>query len=73
MFKDLYTKDVGRETLSNLMKTNKGRSSYHERYVKELEEVTLTRGLEQGRSLGGNIQGDSGVHPEIFCIVISYE
>ncbi|XP_044032520.1 deleted in lung and esophageal cancer protein 1 isoform X2 [Siniperca chuatsi] len=39
-FKDLYTKDIlGKDTLSNLIKTKKGRSSYHDRYVEELQQA----------------------------------
>uniref|UniRef100_A0A3Q3L0W6 DLEC1 cilia and flagella associated protein n=1 Tax=Mastacembelus armatus TaxID=205130 RepID=A0A3Q3L0W6_9TELE len=45
-FKDLYTKDIiGKDTLSNLIQTNNGRSSYHDKYVAELQQVinlTLT-------------------------------
>ncbi|XP_044196282.1 deleted in lung and esophageal cancer protein 1 [Thunnus albacares] len=40
IFKDLYTKDIiGKDTLSNLTKTKKGRSSYHDRYVEELQQI----------------------------------
>ncbi|XP_075994138.1 deleted in lung and esophageal cancer protein 1 [Genypterus blacodes] len=40
LFKDIYTRDsIGKDTLSNLSKTNKGRSSYHAKYVKELQEI----------------------------------
>ncbi|XP_039645855.1 deleted in lung and esophageal cancer protein 1 isoform X1 [Perca fluviatilis] len=39
-FKDLYTKDIiGKDTLSNLIKTKNGRSSYHDRYVAELQQA----------------------------------
>ncbi|XP_062415040.1 deleted in lung and esophageal cancer protein 1 [Pungitius pungitius] len=39
-FKDLYTRDViGRDTLSSLVKTNKGRSSHHNTYVVELQQA----------------------------------
>ncbi|KAF3703629.1 Deleted in lung and esophageal cancer protein 1 Deleted in lung cancer protein 1 [Channa argus] len=39
-FKDLYTKDViGKDTLSNLIKTKNGRSSYHDKYIEELQLV----------------------------------
>ncbi|KAK5849638.1 hypothetical protein PBY51_013957 [Eleginops maclovinus] len=39
-FKDLYTKDIiGKDTLSNLIKTKNGRSSYHDRYVEELQQA----------------------------------
>ncbi|XP_051267160.1 deleted in lung and esophageal cancer protein 1 [Dicentrarchus labrax] len=39
-FKDLYTKDIiGKDTLSNLIKTKSGRSSYHDRYVEELQQA----------------------------------
>ncbi|XP_026216993.1 deleted in lung and esophageal cancer protein 1 [Anabas testudineus] len=39
-FKDLYTKDIiGKDTLSNLIKTKNGRSSYHDKYVEELQQV----------------------------------
>lgn len=41
VFKDLYTKDIiGKDTVSNLIKTKSGRSSYHDRYVEELQQVT---------------------------------
>ncbi|KAM4719080.1 deleted in lung and esophageal cancer protein 1 [Anableps anableps] len=41
IFKELYTKDkIGKDTLlSNLTKTNAGRSSYHDKYVKELQQA----------------------------------
>ncbi|XP_056155265.1 deleted in lung and esophageal cancer protein 1 [Lampris incognitus] len=40
VFKDLYTKEVmSKETLSNLSKTMKGRSGYHERYIEELQQA----------------------------------
>ncbi|XP_026147588.1 deleted in lung and esophageal cancer protein 1 [Mastacembelus armatus] len=39
-FKDLYTKDIiGKDTLSNLIQTNNGRSSYHDKYVAELQQI----------------------------------
>ncbi|XP_059183037.1 deleted in lung and esophageal cancer protein 1 [Centropristis striata] len=39
-FKDLYTKDIiGKDTLSNLIKTKNGRSSYRDRYVEELQQA----------------------------------
>ncbi|XP_038584685.1 deleted in lung and esophageal cancer protein 1 [Micropterus salmoides] len=39
-FKALYTKDIlGKDTLSNLIKTKSGRSSYHDRYVEELQQA----------------------------------
>ncbi|GAA6215002.1 deleted in lung and esophageal cancer protein 1 [Lates japonicus] len=39
-FKDLYTKDIiGKDTLSNLIKTKSGRSSYHDKYVEELQQA----------------------------------
>nr|XP_040023595.1 deleted in lung and esophageal cancer protein 1 isoform X1 [Gasterosteus aculeatus aculeatus] len=39
-FKDLYTRDIiGRDTLSSLVKTNKGRSSHHDTYVAELQQA----------------------------------
>ncbi|XP_068199830.1 deleted in lung and esophageal cancer protein 1 [Antennarius striatus] len=39
-FKDLYSKDViGKDTLSNFIKTKNGRSSYHNRYVEELQRA----------------------------------
>ncbi|XP_068604350.1 deleted in lung and esophageal cancer protein 1 [Brachionichthys hirsutus] len=39
-FKELYTKDVtGEDTLSNLIKTDKGRSRYHNRHVEELQQA----------------------------------
>ncbi|XP_053198841.1 deleted in lung and esophageal cancer protein 1 [Scomber japonicus] len=40
IFKHLYTKDIiGKDTLSNLTKTKKGTSSYHDRYVEELAQA----------------------------------
>ncbi|XP_071341210.1 deleted in lung and esophageal cancer protein 1 [Trachinotus anak] len=40
VFKDLYTKDIiGKDTLSNLIKTKSGRSSYHDKYVEELQQA----------------------------------
>ena len=40
IFKDAYTKEViGRDTVSNLSKTKRGISDYHEEYVEELEQV----------------------------------
>lgn len=40
VFKDLYTKDIiGKDTVSNLIKTKSGRSSYHDRYVEELQQA----------------------------------
>ncbi|XP_008295951.1 deleted in lung and esophageal cancer protein 1 [Stegastes partitus] len=40
VFKDLYTKDiVGKDTVSNLVKTKSGRSSYHDKYVEELQQA----------------------------------
>ncbi|XP_054479162.1 deleted in lung and esophageal cancer protein 1 [Anoplopoma fimbria] len=40
IFKDLYTKDImGKDILSNLIKTKNGRSSYHDRYVEELQQA----------------------------------
>ncbi|XP_068588398.1 deleted in lung and esophageal cancer protein 1 [Cebidichthys violaceus] len=39
-FKDLYSRDIiGKDTLSNLIKTKNGRSSYHDRYVEELQQA----------------------------------
>ncbi|XP_070784344.1 deleted in lung and esophageal cancer protein 1 [Enoplosus armatus] len=39
-FKDLYSKDIlGKDTLSNLIKTKNGRSHYHDRYVEELQQA----------------------------------
>nr|XP_020458002.1 deleted in lung and esophageal cancer protein 1 isoform X2 [Monopterus albus] len=39
-FKDLYTKDIiGKGTLSNLIKTKPGRSSYHDKYIEELQQA----------------------------------
>uniref|UniRef100_A0A3Q3MZ39 DLEC1 cilia and flagella associated protein n=1 Tax=Labrus bergylta TaxID=56723 RepID=A0A3Q3MZ39_9LABR len=39
-FKDLYTKSIiGKDILSNLIKTKNERSSYHDRYVKELQQA----------------------------------
>ncbi|KAM8823094.1 deleted in lung and esophageal cancer protein 1 isoform 2-T2 [Spinachia spinachia] len=39
-FKDLYTRDTdGRDTLSSLVKTNKGQSSHHNTYVVELQQA----------------------------------
>uniref|UniRef100_A0A4W6DBE1 DLEC1 cilia and flagella associated protein n=1 Tax=Lates calcarifer TaxID=8187 RepID=A0A4W6DBE1_LATCA len=39
-FKDLYTKDIiGKDTLSNLIKSRSGRSSYHDKYVEELQQA----------------------------------
>ncbi|XP_037612878.1 deleted in lung and esophageal cancer protein 1 [Sebastes umbrosus] len=39
-FKDLYIKDsIGKDTVSNLIKTKNGRSGYHERYVEELQQA----------------------------------
>lgn len=41
VFKDVYTKDIiRRDTLSNLIKSKRGQSSHHERYVEELQQVT---------------------------------
>ncbi|KAE8279845.1 Deleted in lung and esophageal cancer protein 1 Deleted in lung cancer protein 1 [Larimichthys crocea] len=40
IFKDLYTKDIiGKDTLSNLVKSRTGRSSHHDRYVEELQQA----------------------------------
>uniref|UniRef100_A0A673CFH2 DLEC1 cilia and flagella associated protein n=1 Tax=Sphaeramia orbicularis TaxID=375764 RepID=A0A673CFH2_9TELE len=40
IFKDVYTKDIiGKDTLSNLLKTKTGKSSYHDRYVEELQQA----------------------------------
>uniref|UniRef100_A0A665UNJ5 DLEC1 cilia and flagella associated protein n=1 Tax=Echeneis naucrates TaxID=173247 RepID=A0A665UNJ5_ECHNA len=40
IFKDLYTKDIiGKDTLSNLTRTKGGGSSYHEKYVEELQQA----------------------------------
>uniref|UniRef100_A0A8C3AH22 DLEC1 cilia and flagella associated protein n=1 Tax=Cyclopterus lumpus TaxID=8103 RepID=A0A8C3AH22_CYCLU len=40
-FKDLYTKDVmGKDTLSNLIKTKTGQGGFHDRYVEELQQVS---------------------------------
>ncbi|KAM7369872.1 hypothetical protein PAMP_011162 [Pampus punctatissimus] len=40
IFKDIYTKDIiGKDTVSNLTKTKKGRSSYHDRYVEKLQQA----------------------------------
>ncbi|XP_023122061.2 deleted in lung and esophageal cancer protein 1 [Amphiprion ocellaris] len=40
VFKDLYTKDIiGKDTVSNLVKTKSGRSSYHDKYVEELKQA----------------------------------
>uniref|UniRef100_A0A3B4UY15 DLEC1 cilia and flagella associated protein n=1 Tax=Seriola dumerili TaxID=41447 RepID=A0A3B4UY15_SERDU len=40
IFKDLYTKDIiGKDTLSNLIKTKSGQSSYHDKYVEELQQA----------------------------------
>ncbi|XP_047468119.1 deleted in lung and esophageal cancer protein 1 isoform X2 [Mugil cephalus] len=40
IFKDLYSKDIiGKDTLSNLVKTKNGRSSYHDKYVEELQQA----------------------------------
>uniref|UniRef100_A0A8C5FTV1 Uncharacterized protein n=1 Tax=Gadus morhua TaxID=8049 RepID=A0A8C5FTV1_GADMO len=42
IFKDAYTKEViGRDTVSNLSKTKRGISDYHEEYVEELEQVIM--------------------------------
>nr|XP_046227112.1 deleted in lung and esophageal cancer protein 1 isoform X2 [Scatophagus argus] len=39
-FKDLYTRDItGKDTLSNIIKTKNGQSSYHSRYVEELQQA----------------------------------
>lgn len=41
IFKNVYTKDIiRRDTLSNLIKSKRGQSSHHERYVEELQQVT---------------------------------
>lgn len=40
VFKDAYTKEIiGKDTVSNLSKTKRGMSGYHEQYVEELEQV----------------------------------
>ncbi|XP_042366373.1 deleted in lung and esophageal cancer protein 1 [Plectropomus leopardus] len=40
IFTDLYTRDIiGKDTLSNLIKTRNGRSSYHDKYVEELQQA----------------------------------
>uniref|UniRef100_UPI0037E93989 deleted in lung and esophageal cancer protein 1 n=1 Tax=Semicossyphus pulcher TaxID=241346 RepID=UPI0037E93989 len=40
IFKDLYTKEIiGKDTLSSLIKSKNERSSYHDRYVKELQQA----------------------------------
>ncbi|XP_059900626.1 deleted in lung and esophageal cancer protein 1 isoform X2 [Gadus macrocephalus] len=40
IFKDAYTKEViGKDTVSNLSKTKRGISDYHEEYVEELEQI----------------------------------
>ncbi|KAL7374309.1 hypothetical protein ABVT39_026064 [Epinephelus coioides] len=40
IFKHLYTRDViGKDTSSNFFKTKNGRSSYHDRYVEELQQA----------------------------------
>lgn len=39
-FKKIYTQDViGKDTLANLVKTKSGRSSFHAKYVEELQRV----------------------------------
>ncbi|XP_039983101.1 deleted in lung and esophageal cancer protein 1 [Xiphias gladius] len=39
-FKDFYTKDIiGKDSLTNLVKTKSGRSSYHNKYVEELQQA----------------------------------
>ncbi|KAM9332633.1 deleted in lung and esophageal cancer protein 1 [Pholidichthys leucotaenia] len=40
VFKDLYVNDIiGKDTVSNLIKTKNGRSSYHDIYVNELQQA----------------------------------
>ncbi|XP_030612582.1 deleted in lung and esophageal cancer protein 1 isoform X2 [Archocentrus centrarchus] len=40
IFKHLYTNDIiGKDAVSNLVKTKSGRGSYHDRYVKELQQA----------------------------------
>ncbi|XP_034024820.1 deleted in lung and esophageal cancer protein 1 [Thalassophryne amazonica] len=39
-FKDIYTRDIiGKDTVSNLIKTRTGQDSYHDRYVQELQQA----------------------------------
>uniref|UniRef100_UPI003AAEDB9A deleted in lung and esophageal cancer protein 1 n=1 Tax=Centroberyx gerrardi TaxID=166262 RepID=UPI003AAEDB9A len=40
IFKDVYTTEIiGTDTLSNLTKTRRGRSDYHDKYVEELQQA----------------------------------
>ncbi|XP_072234940.1 deleted in lung and esophageal cancer protein 1 [Leuresthes tenuis] len=40
IFKDVYTADIiGRDTLSNIVKSKNGRSAYRDRYVEELQQI----------------------------------
>ncbi|XP_028289337.1 deleted in lung and esophageal cancer protein 1 [Parambassis ranga] len=40
IFKELYTNDIiGKDTVSNLVKTKSGRRDYHDRYVEELRQA----------------------------------
>ncbi|XP_075308844.1 deleted in lung and esophageal cancer protein 1 [Odontesthes bonariensis] len=40
IFKDVYTADIiGRDTLSNVVKSKNGPSAYHDRYVEELQQT----------------------------------
>ncbi|XP_031705648.1 deleted in lung and esophageal cancer protein 1 [Anarrhichthys ocellatus] len=57
-FKHLYTRDIiGKDTLSNLMKTKNGRSSYHDRYVEELQQAhsEYSRSMKEADMLESHI------------------
>lgn len=44
IFKDVYTNDIiGKDTVSSVSKTKAGQSSYHEKYVEELQKVNTQR------------------------------
>uniref|UniRef100_A0A672HDS9 DLEC1 cilia and flagella associated protein n=1 Tax=Salarias fasciatus TaxID=181472 RepID=A0A672HDS9_SALFA len=50
VFKGIYSNDIiGKDTLSNLVKTKAGRDSHHEKYVDELQQV---RGKTTAQSTG---------------------
>ncbi|XP_070842315.1 deleted in lung and esophageal cancer protein 1 [Chaetodon trifascialis] len=58
IFKDFYTKDIiGKDTLSNLVKTKNGRSSHHDRYVEELQQAhsEYSRCIKEADMLEGHI------------------
>lgn len=40
IFKDLYSRDpIGKDTMSNLIRTKAGQNRFHDRYVEELQQV----------------------------------